>query len=155
MQEIQRVITLIRSGSSNPDHHEGQRQIEEAIGLLKGIQVAGQWQPMETAPKDGDDVLLGHWHVGIFTARFIDGKWRSSWGGQEIHCIEKCRWQYLPGLLPESEWFAERTENHTLVASEKALRNAFGEDVIDEARDEQAFQHKAAHEAVGRAFGFI
>jgi hypothetical protein len=44
-----------------------------------------------------------------------------------------------PALPRESEWFTERTKNHTLVASEKALRNVFGDNVIDEARDEQAF----------------
>lgn len=43
---------------------------------------------------------------------------------------------------------------HVCGPSEYGVGHSVGYNVIDEAREEQAFQHRAAHEAVGRAFGF-
>jgi hypothetical protein len=89
---ISEIITLIRSGSSNPDHREGQRQIEEAIGLLKGIQVAGQWQTMENAEEeDGFSILAydeaevnekayGYIHQTYYSSK--DGLWHLSCNGE-------------------------------------------------------------------------
>ncbi len=72
---IQEIITLIRSGSSNSDHHEGQQQIEEAVELLKKMQAVGQWQPMETAPKDGREIIAYDSDLSVLTVYYIDNKW--------------------------------------------------------------------------------
>jgi hypothetical protein len=34
------------------------------------------WQPIETAPKDGTDVLCWHSRVGAMVLSFWDGNWR-------------------------------------------------------------------------------
>jgi hypothetical protein len=55
-----------------------------------------EWRPIETAPRDGSDVLVAYWgrlgkHVTI--ARIQDGHWRS-----DVFSIgpDVCAWMPLP-----------------------------------------------------------
>jgi hypothetical protein len=82
MSKIQEIITLVRSGSNNSDHREGQRQIGEAVRLLNKLQT---WQPIETAPKGKAVVCLRPslctehgWWVAILV--YFDGHWVDSKG---------------------------------------------------------------------------
>jgi hypothetical protein len=68
-----------------------------------------QWEPIETAPKDGSDVLAGHtlkWGMVAVPGcpmRWQEGKWHAHFGGDTYKPVEPqpTHWMPLPSP-PES-----------------------------------------------------
>lgn len=61
-------------------------RIEELLSAVKQLREDRQWQPIETAPRDGRPILLMK-NGELFTARYIDGEYGHGWctpDGNEI-----------------------------------------------------------------------
>jgi hypothetical protein len=80
--------------------------LNQAIGYEQGQREAGQWRPIETAPKDGTEILLAHatwvdtgyWAVNI-NGDGCDGwtcEWVASWGYEEYALVSPSHWMPLP-----------------------------------------------------------
>lgn len=55
------------------------------------------WQPIETAPKDGSDVLVFNPMTGPYVSRFTDGEWPLHfWGFPGVWYPGVTHWMPLP-----------------------------------------------------------
>lgn len=73
------------------------RAIAEGLRLLAGM----QWQPIETAPKDGSLIMIGGTsYAGWFwsDAKWLDGwmMWSSTDDDWNVECFEASHWMPLP-----------------------------------------------------------
>lgn len=65
------------------------------------------WQPIETAPKDGTDILVNAPQVdsGVTIAFFKDGYWRLTYDGARfgVHVSDPTHWMPLPEPPKDSQ----------------------------------------------------
>lgn len=55
-----------------------------------------EWQPIETAPKDGE-IVLGYWHNGeMHTGQMRKGEWLPAWDNQDHDWNIPAYWMPLP-----------------------------------------------------------
>ena len=96
------------------------------FGEVSGLQeFLDGWQPIDSAPKDGTEIIGAAIQTyegfeplieGPWTMRYDDGKWCSSWDGSEVVCymcdfgtdykelpIDPTRWMPLPELPSPQE----------------------------------------------------
>ena len=60
-----------------------------------------EWQPIESAPKDGTTILVGcNWEPMFVVAAFRDGCWTVLWDGEKLD--EKSGWDELTHWAPVS-----------------------------------------------------
>lgn len=90
--EAKRMISLVRKFIFPPS-------VESRIVELES-QLAGKWQPIETAPRDGTEILLYSETYGIDVAHFHKGKWRTTAGQCDIEY--PTHWLPLPAA-PKGE----------------------------------------------------
>jgi hypothetical protein len=73
------------------DSTEGYELLFKKNGELKdrieAIEKASQWQPIETAPKDGTEILVFFKSVGIKSVSWTDTDWDSS-GEYALWCVD-------------------------------------------------------------------
>lgn len=63
--------------------------------LVKAYRRTTEWQLIETAPKDGQIILLGWTSGGIYVGRF-DKEWRCWKEGNYAFCTTMTHWMPLP-----------------------------------------------------------
>ena len=58
----------------------------------------GNWNDIETAPRDGTWILVSDGEHGICTAQFTDGDWYDGIGDRSLLLEEVTHWMPLPKL---------------------------------------------------------
>jgi len=83
----------------NPSHHGRDETDQDLCDVCYWRTRAPQWQPIETAPKDGRPLLLDHpdWHT-----RVLRGGWdahEQAWRAHGFGCpaTQPSHWHPLPG----------------------------------------------------------
>lgn len=71
---------------------------EDHMRITLAAAEAARWQTMDTAPRDGTDVLGScDWEELYVVARWSDGRWTAQWDGSPIGPeLEITHWQPLP-----------------------------------------------------------
>jgi len=90
----------------NPTHLPPVRSAREYEAEIAALRAMSSWQPMETAPKDGDRILLAY-HAArwdrVIVASWLDEVW-SGEGGPNVDAGEDCiGWQHIPAPPESSE----------------------------------------------------
>lgn len=62
------------------------------------VQANAEWQPIESAPKDGTEVLCGGKVGRMRVCWFVDGSWvfHQKYGGARIVLLHPTHWMPLP-----------------------------------------------------------
>ena len=104
-QEVETVCLLAETSIMNRESCE---DLMEKIAALEA-RLAGQWRPIESAPKDGSQIQIGWWmeqpkrfiqRVGFWTTDSNRTGWFSgevgSWGYEEMLQHQPTLWMPLP-----------------------------------------------------------
>lgn len=126
MSDIQAVINLIEKSRSNIDHRDGQRQINEAVAMLKDIDDnyshlhsekaiekmdgAYSWRPIETAPETGEfyfacNINTGQVCVENRPKEYYPGYWTKNgkrWYGMK-NSFNATHWHPCPALPDQND----------------------------------------------------
>ena len=95
--DIERHIENLGSAEDAFDHEVTRRERAEAELEKVRCQLvsAGRWQPIETAPKDGTEVLLWVDCLDRVLAAWKDGRWVETWDDNPLAFSPTC-WMPLP-----------------------------------------------------------
>jgi len=60
------------------------------------LRAALQWQPIETAPKDGTEIIVYRPDAGVFGAFYSDECWFCTYSGEDFSLEPPTHWMHLP-----------------------------------------------------------
>ena len=121
-EALRSTLSIVATFYDEEGYTDTPKHVLERLHKLQGT-VSESWQPIETAPKDGTEVIGIHYIDfgdgispmvdGPFTVRFSGKNWTSSWDGCEVvdfmdwggtdymSILEPTHWMSLP-KPPES-----------------------------------------------------
>ena len=90
------------SGSDEGHYGENDAPREAADTIIRltaeneKLRAALQWQPIETAPKDGTEIIVYRPDAGVFGAFYSDECWFCTYSGEDFSLEPPTHWMHLP-----------------------------------------------------------